>query len=224
MEGGQGRKVAICNKGVVWERPFPGPESAIRYVFSSLHQHFWRFCINIFDDSVSTFLTILHQHFWRFWLCREVGGRSWLRGESNSSQEIADKLQQIIEDNISKLTLVSTLKQHSGENECVDATIGILEYTKNMKELPKEYTTLLKEIRKDSPISSWLPSFSQKDTRHKFNFRVSLFSPGMLGAANFSAGRGDSKITQLATRVIILKSFPSWDTYLGNKPSRSTDH
>ena len=72
----------------------------------------------------------------------------------------------------------------------MDATIGILEYTKNMKELPKEYTTLLKEIRKDSPISSWLPSFSQKDTRHKFNFRVSLFSPGMLGAANFSAGRG----------------------------------
>ena len=176
MEGGQGRKVAICNKGVVWERPFPGPESAIRYVFSSLHQHFWRFCINIFYDSVSTFLTILHQHFWRFWLCREVGGRSWLRGESNSSQEIADKLQQIIEDNISKLTLVSTLKQHSGENECVDATIGILEYTKKMKELPKEYTTLLKEIRKDSPISSWLQSFSQKDTRHKFNFRVSLFS------------------------------------------------
>ena len=107
-----------------------------------------------------------------------------------SKKLLREKFQQIIEDDISKLTQVSTLKQHSGENECVDATIGILEYTKNMKELPKEYTTLLKEIRKDSPISSWLPSFSQKDTRHKFNFRVSLFSPGMLGAANFSAGRG----------------------------------
>ena len=58
----------------------------------------------------------------------------------------------------------------------MDATIGIFEYTKKMKELPKEYTTLLKEIQKDSPISSWLPSFLQKDTRHMFNFRVSLFS------------------------------------------------
>ena len=150
-----------------------------------------------FFITASTFLAILHQHFWRFWFCRKVSGRSWLRGESNSSQEIAEKLQQIIEDDISKLTQVSTLKQHSGENECVDATIGILEYTKNMKELPKEYTTLLKEIRKDSPISSWLPSFSQKDTRHKFNFRVSLFTRDTRGGSRMKirgAGWGRAQV------------------------------
>ena len=118
--------------------------------------------------------------------CELIGGRGHC-----PLKLLREKLQQIILDDFSKLTQVSTLKlfkQHSGENECVDATIGIFEYTKKMKELPKEYTTLLKEIRKDSPISSWLPSFSQKDTRHKFNFRVSLFSPGMLGRRIFQRG------------------------------------
>ena len=43
---------AIRHEGFGRERPFPGPKSAVRYIFSSPHQHFWRFCINIFDDSV----------------------------------------------------------------------------------------------------------------------------------------------------------------------------
>ena len=53
------------------------------------------------------------------------------------------------------MTLVSTVKyfkQHSGENECVEATIKILEYVKKETEVPKPYKTLLKEIRKDSLI------------------------------------------------------------------------
>ena len=66
------------------------------------------------------------------------------------------------------MTLVSTIKyfkQHNGKNECVDATIKIMEYVKKETEVPKQYKTLLREIRKDSPISSWLPSYSQRDTK-----------------------------------------------------------
>ena len=87
---------------------------------------------------------------------------------------LREQLQQFIENNnFSKSTQVKTLKvfkQHTGENECVNATIGILEFTNKLKEVPKVYKTLLKEIRKDSPISSWLPSFSQKDTRLLLSF------------------------------------------------------
>ena len=86
---------------------------------------------------------------------------------------LREQLQQFIENDFSMSTQVKTLKdfkQHTGENECVNATIGILEFTNKLKEVPKVYKTLLKEIRKDSPISSWLPSFSQKDTRLLLSF------------------------------------------------------
>ena len=54
-------------------------------------------------------------------------------------------------------------KLHS-ENDCVGATVKVMEYSLTKKEVPKPYQTLLKEIRKDSPVSSWLPSYSQWDT------------------------------------------------------------
>ena len=83
-------------------------------------------------------------------------------------KSMREKLSQSIEDDFSKVTLVNTLKyfkQKSGKNECVDATIKILEHIKKENEVPKLYKTLLREIRKDSPISSWLPSYSQRDTK-----------------------------------------------------------
>ena len=76
---------------------------------------------------------------------------------------LREKLNQVIK---SKATLVSTIKYfkaHSGK-QCVDATTKIMEYVKRGSEVPKQYKTLLREIRKDSPISSWLPSYSQRDT------------------------------------------------------------
>ena len=83
-------------------------------------------------------------------------------------KSMREKLSQLIEDDFSKVTLVNTLKyfkQKSGKNECVDATIKILEHIKKENEVPKLYKTLLREIRKDSPISSWLPRYSQRDTK-----------------------------------------------------------
>ena len=83
-------------------------------------------------------------------------------------KSMREKLSQSIEDDFSKVTLVNTLKyfkQKSGKNECVDATIKILEHIKNTK-----HKTLLREIRKDSPISSWLPSYSQRDTKLLLSF------------------------------------------------------
>ena len=79
------------------------------------------------------------------------------------AKSMREKLSQSIEDDFSKVTLVNTLKyfkQKSGKNECVGATIKILEHIKNTK-----HKTLLREIRKDSPISSWLPRYSQRDTK-----------------------------------------------------------
>ena len=85
---------------------------------------------------------------------------------------LREKLNQAIEDDFSKVTLVSTIKyfkQHNA-NECVDATIKIMEYVKKETEVPNQYKTLLREIRKDSPISSWLPSYSQRDTKLLLSF------------------------------------------------------
>ena len=81
-------------------------------------------------------------------------------------KSLREKLNQAIKDDFSKVTLVSTIKyfkQHNA-NECVDATIKIMEYVKKETEVPKQYKTLLREIRKDSPISSWLPSYSRHKT------------------------------------------------------------
>ena len=88
-------------------------------------------------------------------------------------KSMREKLSQLIEDDFSKVTLVNTLKyfkQKSGKNECVDATIKILEHIKKENEVPKLYKTLVREIRKDSPISSWLPSYSQRVTKLLLSF------------------------------------------------------
>ena len=75
---------------------------------------------------------------------------------------LREKLNTVIEDEFSKVALRNTIKYfkpHS-ENDCVGATVKVLEYSLSEKEVPKPYKTLLKEIRKDSPVSSWLPSYS----------------------------------------------------------------
>ena len=57
---------------------------------------------------------------------------------------LREQLQQFIENDFSMSTQVKTLKdfkQHTGENECVNATIGILEFTNKLKEVPKVYKT-----------------------------------------------------------------------------------
>ena len=80
---------------------------------------------------------------------------------------LREKLNTVIEDEFSKVALRNTIKYfkpHS-ENDCVGATVKVMEYSLTKKEVPKPYQTLLKEIRKDSPVSSWLPSYSQQDTR-----------------------------------------------------------
>ena len=80
---------------------------------------------------------------------------------------LREKLETVIEDEFSKVTLrnaIKYFKTHSG-NDCVGATVKVMEYSLTKKEVPKPYQTLLKEIQKDSPVSSWLPSISQQDTR-----------------------------------------------------------
>ena len=64
---------------------------------------------------------------------------------------------------------IKLFKAHS-DNECVKAVSGILEYVKAEKACPRPYETLLKEVKKDSPISSWLPSYSQADTKLFLSF------------------------------------------------------
>ena len=80
---------------------------------------------------------------------------------------LREKLNTVIEDEFSKVALRNTIKYFKpySENDCVGATIKVLEYSLTKKEVPKPYQTLLKEIRKDSPVSSWLPNYSQQDTR-----------------------------------------------------------
>ena len=86
---------------------------------------------------------------------------------------LREKLETVIENEFSKVTLrnaIKYFKTHSG-NDCVGATVKVLEYSLSEKEVPKPYKTLLKEIRKDSPVSSWLPSYSQQDTRFLVTFQ-----------------------------------------------------
>ena len=64
---------------------------------------------------------------------------------------------------------IKLFKAHS-DNECVKAVSGILEYAKAEKACRRPYETLLKEVKKDSPISSWLPSYSQADTKLFLSF------------------------------------------------------
>ena len=79
---------------------------------------------------------------------------------------LREKMAKLIENDFSKPNISSTLKLFKtfSDNECVTAVIAILEYVNKKSEVPNIYKTLLKEIRKDSPVSAWLPSYSQSDT------------------------------------------------------------
>ena len=88
-------------------------------------------------------------------------------------KSMREKLSQLIEDDFSKVTLVNTLKyfkQKSGKNECVDATIKILEHIKKENEVPKLYKTLLREIRKEK-VANEKQNANQQMCRfwHDFN-------------------------------------------------------
>ena len=80
---------------------------------------------------------------------------------------LREKLAKLIESDFSKATLNSTIKLFEThiDNECVEAVIEILKFVESEKEIPNIYKILLKEIRKDSPVSSWLTSYTQSDTR-----------------------------------------------------------
>ena len=128
----------------------------------------WFVCLSSTTDSMSTFPTILCQHFWRF--CVNISYDSVFAGNKVEGTEccerailpekaLREKLNNVIEDEFSKVALRNTIKYfkpHS-ENDCVGATIKVLWYSLTKKEVPKPYQTLLKEIQKDSPVSSWLP-------------------------------------------------------------------
>ena len=62
-------------------------DDSVSTFLTILCQHFWQFCVNIFDDSVSTFWTILCQHFWRFYFCREKSRRHRVLWAGNSAGE-----------------------------------------------------------------------------------------------------------------------------------------
>ena len=54
-------------------------------------------------------------------------------------KSLREKLNQLIEDDFSKVTLViKYFKQKSGKNECVDATIKILEHVKKENDVPNQ--------------------------------------------------------------------------------------
>ena len=51
------------------------------------------------------------------------------------------------------------------DNNNITQTVGsVLEDLAKIKVIPNVYKQLISELRKDSPISSWLPSFIRKDT------------------------------------------------------------
>ena len=120
---------AICNEGVGWERPFQGSESAPWYVFSSitattfltiLHQHFWRFCINIFDDSSA--LHILQLYSLPCNQCNYVSSRAdtLRRHLKIHSGEKSNKCKQCDYPSSYAHHLKTHLKTHKGEksNKC----------------------------------------------------------------------------------------------------------
>lgn len=84
---------------------------------------------------------------------------------------LREKMAKLIENDFSKSTVSSTIKLFKtfSDNECVASVIAILEYVKG-PEVPNIYKILLKEIRKDSPVSAWLPSYDQSDTKLFLSF------------------------------------------------------
>ena len=83
-----------------------------------------------------------------------------------------DKIAALIENNFSKPTVLSTIKllQREDKNSCCKAVCDILKYLQKLSDVPQSYKNLLMEIRKDSPISIWLPSYSQSDSELLLNF------------------------------------------------------
>ena len=76
-------------------------------------------------------------------------------------KSMREKLSQLIEDDFSKVTLVNTLKyfkQKSGKNECVDATIKILEHVKKENDVPNQNIIERNQEGQPNAISSWLPT------------------------------------------------------------------
>ena len=102
------------------KRLLQGPESdhrwaLLRHLRTSLCQLFWRFCVNISDNSVSTFLTILCKHFGRF--CVNIFDDSIFAGKKVEGTEcyerailpekaLREKLETTIENDLSKTTLI----------------------------------------------------------------------------------------------------------------------
>ena len=80
---------------------------------------------------------------------------------------LREKMAKLIENDFSKSNISSTIKLFKtfSDNECVTAVIAILEHVKPNQEVPNIYKILLKEIRKDSSVSAWLPSYDQSDTK-----------------------------------------------------------
>ena len=123
----------ICNmQPREWWRFQRCPQMCIICICSLRHltifcQHFWRFCINIFNDS---------------WFAGKlVEGTNCSERALLPEKSLREKLNQLIEDDFSKVTLVSTIKyfkQKSGKNECVDATIKILEHVKKENDVPNQ--------------------------------------------------------------------------------------
>ncbi len=98
-------KHAIPNKGSTWERFLRGPESEhrwalLRHLLTSLCQlfltilcqHFWRFCVNIFDDSI--------------FAGKKVEGTECYERAILPEKALREKLETTIENDLSKTTLI----------------------------------------------------------------------------------------------------------------------
>ena len=77
---------------------------------------------------------------------------------------LREKLEVVIESDFSKAFMSAAMKALKGESRCCDAVCDIFDYLKTQTEIPDIYKSLIKELRKDSPITSWLPSYVQSDT------------------------------------------------------------
>ena len=101
---------------------------------------------------------------------------------------IREKVDKVIESDFSKASLNFAIKALKGESDCCDAICGVLEYLKTLSDIPELYKSLLKELRKDSPIISWLPSYVQSDTQllQTFLFKKCEVFENLENTAKFS--------------------------------------
>ena len=63
------------------------------------------------------------------------------------------KLEVVIESDFLKVSMGSAMKALKGESKCCDAVCDVLEYLKTETKIPELYISLIKELRKDSPIT-----------------------------------------------------------------------